>query len=67
MSLYDYKKSLEISAKDPPFASLIMAAIRKADTKNNTKLKDTFPDIFNELQTRYWAPGGLLPEEIKRS
>jgi len=67
MSLYDYKKSLEISAKDPPFASLIMAAIRKADTDNTIKLGDVFPDIFNELQKRYWSPGGLLPEEIKRS
>lgn len=66
MSHYDYEKSKEISAKDPPFASLIMAAIRKADTENNLKLEGAFPNIFSELQKRYWAPGGLLPEEIKK-
>jgi hypothetical protein len=49
-----------------PFASLIMVAIRKADTKNTIKLGDAFPEIFGELQKRYWAPGGLLPEEIKK-
>ncbi len=66
MSHYDYEKSKEISVKDPPFASLIMAAIRKADTENSFKLKNAFPDIFSELQKRYWSPGGLLPEEIKK-
>jgi len=66
MSHYDYEKSKEISAKDPPFASLIMAAIRKADTNNTVKLGNAFPKIFAELQERYWAPGGLLPEEIKK-
>lgn len=66
MSHYDYEKSKEISAEDPPFASLIMAAMRKADTENTAKLKGAFPQIFNELQKRYWAPGGLLPEEIKK-
>jgi len=66
MSHYDYEKSKEISAEDPPFASLVMAAIRKADTENTAKLKSAFPEIFNELQERYWATGGLLPEEIKK-
>jgi len=66
MSHYDYEKSKEISKKDPPFASLIMAAGRKADTHNFAKLKSMFPEIINELQKRYDAPGGLLPEEIKK-
>jgi len=66
MSHYDYEESKEISAKDPPFASLIMAAMRKSDTENTAKLRGAFPEIFNELQERYWAPGGLLPEEIKK-
>jgi len=66
MSHYDYATSQEISAKDPPFASLIMAAIRKADTKNTFILGNAFPEIFAELTVRYNAPGGLLPGEIKR-
>lgn len=66
MSHYDYEKSKEISKGDPPFASLIMSAIRKADTENTVKLRGTFPEIFSELQKRYLAPGGVLPEEIKK-
>ena len=63
MSLYDYEKSKEISKGDPPFASLIMAAGRKADSLNLLKLKAVFPDIIDELQVRYDSPGGLLNEE----
>ncbi len=66
MSLYDYEKSKEISKEDPPFASLIMSAGRKADTHNFAKLKLMFPEIISELKIRYDAPGGLLPEEIKK-
>ena len=66
MSHYDYEKSKEISKEDPPFASLIMSAGRKADTQNFNKLKSVLPEIINELEKRYWAPGGILPEEIKK-
>jgi len=34
MSLYDYRASQQISAAGPPFYSLIMAAMRQADTAN---------------------------------
>jgi hypothetical protein len=64
MSHYDYLISQEISAKDPPFASLIMAAMRKADSDNTALLANAFPEIFYELRDRYNAPGGFLPEEI---
>ena len=43
-----------------------MSAGRKADTQNFNKLKSVFPEIINELEKRYWAPGGILPEEIKK-
>lgn len=65
MSLYDYEKSKEISKGDPPFASFIMAAARKADTENFKKLKLVFPEIVAELQVRYDSPDGLLKGEIK--
>lgn len=60
MSLYDYKKSQEISKEDPPFASLIMAASRKADSKNFRILQLSFPEIMAEMQARYDSPGGVL-------
>jgi len=66
MSHYDYEKSKEISKEDPPFASLIMAAGRKADSLNLFRLRTVFPGIIDELEKRYIASGGLLPEEIRK-
>lgn len=63
MSLYGYRQSLDISAKDPSFASLIMAALRKADSINALKLENMWPGICSEMQERYNAPGGLLEGE----
>lgn len=63
MSLFDYRQSRELSAKDASFAALIMAAIRKADSFNALALSETFPEIAEELQARYDAPGGVLPGE----
>ena len=65
MSLYDYKKSKEISKDDPPFAAIIMSAMRKADTESADLLRIAFPEIQSELQLRYDAPGGRLPYEEK--
>ena len=63
MSLHGYLYSLELSKDDPPFYALIMAAMRKADTINTAKLKATWPDVYEELEKRYWAPGGLIDGE----
>ena len=60
MSLYDYRISRTLMIGDPPFSSFIMAAMRKADSKNIEKLKFVFPDIWKELQARYNAPAGVL-------
>ena len=68
MSIYDYEVSKQISAgrgtePDPPFAALIMAAIRKADSDNNALIQATWPEIYEEFKQRYNAAGGLLPSE----
>jgi hypothetical protein len=63
MSLRNYQESLEIGRKDPSFYALIMAAMRKADTANTARLKAAWPDVFEELEYRYWSGGGLLPGE----
>lgn len=67
MSLYDYEKSKKISKDDPPFASLIMSAMRRADTLDTLRLRAIFPKICDELQERGDSPGGLLKEEILKS
>lgn len=64
MSLYDYEASKKISAEDPPFYALIMAAMRGADTHNSMLLEQAFPATRRELVERYNAPGGLLANEI---
>lgn len=61
MSLYSYRQSQKISADDPDFDALIMAAMRKADTDNLVRLSHTFPLIHAELLKRYHAPGGIIP------
>lgn len=63
MSLFDYNASREISQSDPPFYALIMSAMRKADDINGWKLKDAWPEVWDELQARYNAPGGKLAAE----
>jgi len=63
MSYYSYKVSRYISIDDSPFDSLIMAAMRKADSDNIELLKDAFPQIWEELSLRYNAPGGFLDDE----
>lgn len=64
MTLYDYRASDRLAAEDVPFYALVMAAMRKADTDNLEMLRRAWPETWNELQARYNAPGGLLPDEI---
>lgn len=63
MSYHDYLKGRELLLNDPPFYALIQAAMRKADTDNLEKLRAAFPEIWEELNMRYHAPGGILPGE----
>lgn len=65
MSLFDYKQSIDITARDYSFYALIMAAMRQADTYNLSRLQNEFPEVHIELVKRYNAPGGVLPEEEK--
>ena len=67
MSLYDYEQSRNIELKRYPFYALIMAAMRQADSNNIALLQACWPEIFNELQERYSAPGGLLMENCNDS
>ena len=60
MSYHEYAVSRELGMADPPFYALIMAAMRKADARNLRKLVAVFPEVYQELQDRYNAPGGYL-------
>ena len=65
MTLYNYERSIEIAQADYPFYALIMAAMRKADSSNIEKLKEMWPETYNELKARYNAPGGELSKELE--
>jgi hypothetical protein len=62
--LYAYREALKLREKDPGFSALIFCAMLKADSDNTERLTEAFPQLRQELTTRYWAPGGLLPEEV---
>lgn len=61
-TIIDYLESQQISAKDPSFAALVFALIRKADTENMEKIRLTWPDLHDEMIERYHAPGGAITE-----
>lgn len=67
MSLFDYDQSKRINKYEYTFEALIMAAMRKADTFNQVKLKNAFPRTWDELHARYNSPGGKLEPEDTRS
>ncbi|GAA2813002.1 hypothetical protein [Saccharopolyspora taberi] len=62
MSHFAYEQSQQ-AARDYDFDTLVMAAIRRADSTNAEILWRVFPEIADELQQRYDAPGGFLPGE----
>lgn len=57
---FAYRQSLELSRYDPSFYGLVMAAMRKADTTNTAILRHAFPAVWDDLQARHAAPGGVL-------
>lgn len=64
MSHFDYLTSRAIEGEGHPFYALIMAAYRQADSDNQRKLFRAFPDVVEELISRYNAPGGVLETDI---
>ena len=65
MSLYDYRKSQELRKQDHPFYALIMTAMWQADSNNAAILREAFPEVWDEMDERYAALGGLIGEEVE--
>jgi hypothetical protein len=61
MSLFDYQRSGQLTTES--FLSLVMAALRRADSDNYRRLATAFPEVEAELRIRYNAPGGVTPAE----
>lgn len=66
LNLIDYKISQRLFENDIPFSALIAAAMRKADRDNIEKLRETFPQIHDDLFKRYHARGGVLRDELEK-
>ncbi len=65
LNIIDYKVSQRFQLTDVPFAAIIAAAMRKADTDNLRALESAFPGIAKDLRARYNAPGGFLGDEAE--
>ncbi len=61
MSLFDWNKASRWFKDDEPFNALIMGAALRADSTNLERLRMVFPEIIEETERRYNAPGGELP------
>ena len=61
MSYFDYKTGQQIEMQEHPFYALIQAAMRQADSDNLRMLSTCWPEVWEELQARHKAPGGVLP------
>jgi len=58
---YDYMCSAHIARDDWPIPALLMAAMRKADADNLTRLIEAFPEVWAEYQAA--APLATHPNE----
>lgn len=65
--LHAYRASQEINmvfqktmGEELPFYALIFEAMRRADSINAARLRAAFPEVWDEMQARYNAPGGQL-------
>jgi hypothetical protein len=60
----DLDKRLQATTShDPPFYGVIMLAMMRADSRNAAMLRRCWPDVWDECQARYDAPGALLDSD----
>ena len=60
MSRHDFLVSGQLERSGAGYLACLMGAMRQADSDNYRKLAGLFPDVAQEIQERYSAPGGLL-------
>ena len=68
MGINEYKNSLKLevaaySCDSNSFYTLLMAAMRCADSDNQERLRKNWPSVWYELNARYNAPGGVLESD----
>lgn len=63
MSKANYEAAKAFRLEHDSFEAAIMAAVMKADSRNRSKLFLAWPEIVEEVDARYDAPGALLEHE----
>ena len=66
MSYYEYEIGRKVYMMELPFNGIIQAAMRRAadeSDENLERLKGCFPEVWDDLQKRYNAPGGKLEND----
>lgn len=59
----EFKQGVQLLQNDTQFYALMFAAILKADSKNTLRLKNAYPELWQETWKRWDSPGGLLDHE----
>jgi hypothetical protein len=60
MSLHEYRQTQNEVVRNTNFYALIMAAMRRADSYNEAKLRAAFPEVWEELQCSWRRASGRL-------
>jgi hypothetical protein len=63
MGLHEYLYSKTLDRYDSPFYALLFQLMRRADTDNIEKIRQAWPEKYEEFSRRYHAKGGVLPED----
>jgi hypothetical protein len=64
MNWLSYQTGVRLARADVDFYALVIAAMIRADTTNAARLRSVFPELWDETQRRYDAPGGLIGDEV---
>ena len=46
-----------------PFYGIVQGLMRLADLDNLELLKGCWPDVYEDMMARYWAPNGVLDDD----
>jgi hypothetical protein len=63
LDYFEYRAASALKRDDLPFYALIAAAMWRADSFNAATLRASFPQVWDDLQARYLAPGGVLDSD----
>ena len=64
MSLREYELAKQLSEKQLPFRTLLMAALWEANSVDCLRLGKAFPEVWGEIYARRFTPSGVLATDV---